>query len=110
MKTIASGAVIHGKGNGVEVIINDIVDREIRLLQFRERQKHETEMAALSSAIELRDKVAEERHKLLGQRLAEIQRMVHPEPSLLREIKELCILALAPFVIAKIKICEIIRR
>ncbi len=93
MTTIASGVIIKGKGEGIETIMNNVINKEIELQRRRDQQKHEREMEALHNAIELRDKVTEERHKMLGKKLAEYK--AKPEPSILRELKDFCIYVLA---------------
>lgn len=93
MTTIASGVIIKGKGEGIEAIMNDVINREIEIQRRKEAEQHKREMESLRVAIAQRDKVTEERHKVLGRKLAEYK--AKPKPSLLREIKEFCIYVLA---------------
>lgn len=92
MTPIASGVIIKGKGEGIKVIMDDVVNKEIELQRRREQQKHAMEMEALRTAIEQRDIV---RHKMLGRKLAAHKAALHPEPNVLRQIKESCLYAIS---------------
>lgn len=95
MKTIASMTVIHTEGNG-DFLVNNVVEKEIS----RQRLNYERKMKQLAEAIEGRDKVDIERHKLLGKKLTMLQEQMRPKKGILRAARECCILVAVCFVAA----------
>ena len=93
MKPIASVAIIR-EGNGTDVLVNNVVEKEIN----RQRLRYERKVKELAEAIERRDLVDAERHKLLGIRLAEFERKLKPAPSFIRTVKQCCLLVVVGIV------------
>ena len=94
MTYVATGVIIKGKGQGIQTIMNDIVENEMeRQLQLKQQQ-YEREIESLQQAIERRDKITEMRHRELGKKLAEYKAALNPKPSILRKIKEYYLFAI----------------
>jgi len=87
MKPIAAMTIIHTNGNGSDVLVNNVIAREIE----RQRLNYEEKMRKLTDAIEGRDRVDIERHKILGRKLAELQEQMKPKKGILRAARECCI-------------------